>query len=230
MQEAVDFTNDVNSAIVIEKGFNEKGVNSSADNEGGHSMAAKTRKEQKEQRRQEIIQAALEVFVSKGFAATKVTDIAKQANMSTGLMFHYFESKEHLYEELVRLGVEATRQPGSQACEHAIDYLNGFTTLLFAYMRRQPVRAKYFVLLADAARSEATPASVREMAMQAYSVEEFAAVMEWGQKEGTIRAGEPIVLANGFWSSIQGIAQQYAANREIDLPEPDWIIDMVRKH
>lgn len=190
----------------------------------------KTRKEQKEQRRQEIIQAALEVFVSKGYAATKVTDIAKRANMSTGLMFHYFESKEQLYEELVRMGVEATRQPGGQTCEHAIDYFTGFTTLLFAYMRRQPVMAKFFVLLADARRSEATPVSAKELAKQADSLEEFVAVVEWGQQEGTVREGNPTAIANAFWSSIQGIAQQYAANREIALPDVDWVIDIVRRH
>ena len=53
-----------------------------------------TRKEQKEKRRQDIIYAALELFVSQGYAATKVTDIAKKVNMSTGLMFHYFDSKK----------------------------------------------------------------------------------------------------------------------------------------
>ena len=42
-----------------------------------------TRKEQKEKRRQEIICAALELFVSKGYAATKVTDIAERVNMSS---------------------------------------------------------------------------------------------------------------------------------------------------
>ena len=53
-----------------------------------------TRKEQKERRRQEIIYAALELFVSKGYAATKVTDIAKRLIMSTGLLFHYFAGFE----------------------------------------------------------------------------------------------------------------------------------------
>jgi AcrR family transcriptional regulator len=79
-----------------------------------------TRKEQKEKRRQEILCAALELFVSRGYAATKITDIAAQANMSTGLMFHYFESKEKLYEELIRMGVEATAYPAEQKCYNAI--------------------------------------------------------------------------------------------------------------
>lgn len=53
-----------------------------------------TRKEKKERRRQEILYAALELFVTKGYAATKITDIAKSANMSRGLMFHYLSQRE----------------------------------------------------------------------------------------------------------------------------------------
>ena len=54
-----------------------------------------TRKEKKERSRQEILYAALELFVTKGYAATKITDIAKSANMSRGLMFHYFGMALH---------------------------------------------------------------------------------------------------------------------------------------
>lgn len=188
-----------------------------------------TRKEQKEKRRQEIINAALELFVSKGYAATKVTDIAKQANMSTGLMFHYFESKEKLYEELVRMGLEGTNFPAGQKCEHAIDFFIQFTTQLFEYMGQQPVLAKMFVLMAEAQRNEATPEHIREMAMQVNTIEQFVPIVEWGQQEGTIRNGDPRVISNAFWCSIQGIAEQYAINREIELPQAEWIVDIVRK-
>ena len=94
-----------------------------------------TRKEQKERRKQEIMQAALELFVSKGYVATKITDIAKRANISTGLMFHYFESKENLYEELIQMGLEGTTYPGERKCERAIDFFVKFTEELFVYKR-----------------------------------------------------------------------------------------------
>ena len=64
-----------------------------------------TRQEQREQRREEILRAALHLFVRKGYAGTKVGDIAEAVGMSAGLMFHYFDSKEALYEELIGLGV-----------------------------------------------------------------------------------------------------------------------------
>ena len=189
-----------------------------------------TRKEQKERRRQEIIYAALELFVSKGYTATKITDIANRVNMSTGLLFHYFESKEKLYEELVRLGLEGTAYPASQTCEHALDFFTQFTTQLFAYMRQQPVMAKMFVLMAEAQRSEGTPPHIREIALQVNTIEQFIPIIEWGQKEGTIKEGDPLTLSNAFWCSIQGVAERYATNPEIELPQADWIVDIVKKN
>ncbi len=188
-----------------------------------------TRKEQKERRKQEIMQVALELFVSKGYAAAKVTDIAKRANMSTGLMFHYFESKEKLYEELIRMGLEGTTYPGRQKCDHAIDYFVNFTEELFGYMKKQPAVAKMFVLMAEAQRSEATPEHIREIAKRVNTIQQFVPIIEWGQKEGTIKEGEPLVISNAFWCSIQGIAEQYAVNQEIELPKAEWIVDIVRK-
>lgn len=188
-----------------------------------------TRKEQKERRRQEIIYAALELFVSRGYASTKITDIAKRVNMSTGLLFHYFESKEKLYEELVQIGLEGTSYPKEQNCDHAIDFFAQFTEQLFMYMRQQPVVAKFFVLMAEAQRNEGTPFQIREMAMSVETIEQFVSIVEWGQKEGTIRDGNPRVISNAFWCSIQGIAERYAVNQEIELPEADWVVDIVRK-
>ncbi len=188
-----------------------------------------TRKEQKERRKQEIIHAALELFVSKGYAATKITDIAKRANMSTGLMFHYFESKENLYEELIRMGLEGTTYPGGQKCEHAIDFFVKFTEELFAYMKGQPIVAKLFVLMAEAGRSDATPEHIREIAMRVNVIEQFVPIIEWGQQEGTIREGDPLIISNAFWCSIQGIAERYAVNQDIELPEAEWIVDIVRR-
>ncbi|MBD8916999.1 MAG: TetR/AcrR family transcriptional regulator [Lachnospiraceae bacterium] len=188
-----------------------------------------TRKEQKERRRQEIIHAALELFVGRGYAATKITDIAKRANMSTGLMFHYFDSKEKLYEELIRMGLEGTAYPGEQKCEHAIDFFVNCTEALFAYMKEQPVVAKFFVLMAEAQRSEATPEHIQEIAMKVNVIEQFVPIIEWGQKEGTIKEGSPLVISNAFWCSIQGIAERFATNQDIELPEAEWIVDIVRR-
>lgn len=187
-----------------------------------------TRQEQKEQRRQEILYAALDLFVAKGYATTKITDIAEKVSMSVGLLFHYFESKEKLYEELVKMGLKGTAYPGAQKCEHAIDFFEQFTEQLFIFMKEQPYTAKMFVLMADAQRSAGTPESVRQIALQVNTIEQFVPIIEWGQKEGTVRQGNPLTLSNAFWCSIQGIAEQYAVRPETGLPKAEWIVDIVR--
>lgn len=63
------------------------------------------REEQKEKRRKEILVAGLDIFMRKGYASTKISDIAEQVGMSVGLLFHYFESKAKLYEELITIGI-----------------------------------------------------------------------------------------------------------------------------
>ena len=54
------------------------------------------RDQQREERRQEILRAALEVFGQKGFHASKVSDVAAKAGVSQGTIYWYFESKEDL--------------------------------------------------------------------------------------------------------------------------------------
>ena len=70
-----------------------------------------TRKEQKEQRQKQIMMKALELFVTKGFTETKISDIAGELGISVGLLFHYYESKEQLFLELVQSGMLLSKKP-----------------------------------------------------------------------------------------------------------------------
>lgn len=56
--------------------------------------------QQREERKRQILKAALPLFVEKGFLATSMNDIAKAAGMSKALIYNYFESKEEIYSVL----------------------------------------------------------------------------------------------------------------------------------
>lgn len=58
-----------------------------------------------EARPDEVLDAALELFIEKGFAATRVEDIARRAGLSKGAVYLYFPSKEALLEGLVRRAI-----------------------------------------------------------------------------------------------------------------------------
>lgn len=59
----------------------------------------------KEARPSELTAAALELFVEKGFAATRLDEVAARAGVSKGTLYLYFESKEDLFKAVIREGL-----------------------------------------------------------------------------------------------------------------------------
>ena len=64
------------------------------------------REQQREERRRQILDAALAVFSEKGFYASNVSDVAAQAGVSQGTIYWYFESKEELISAAILSFVE----------------------------------------------------------------------------------------------------------------------------
>ncbi len=60
------------------------------------------RQRRKEARPQELLAAALELFVEKGFAATRAEEVAQHAGVSKGTLYLYYPSKEELFKAVVR--------------------------------------------------------------------------------------------------------------------------------
>ncbi len=60
------------------------------------------RSRRKEARPSELLAAALDLFVEKGFAATRAEEVARRAGVSKGTLFLYFPSKEELFKAVVR--------------------------------------------------------------------------------------------------------------------------------
>jgi AcrR family transcriptional regulator len=60
------------------------------------------RQRRKETRPQELLDAALELFVEKGFAATRSEEVAMRAGVSKGTLYLYYPSKEELFKAVVR--------------------------------------------------------------------------------------------------------------------------------
>ena len=56
----------------------------------------------KEDRPQEIADAAFETFAEKGYAATRIDDVAKRAGISKGLTYLYYKTKEDLFKAVVK--------------------------------------------------------------------------------------------------------------------------------
>jgi AcrR family transcriptional regulator len=57
------------------------------------------------ERRQAIVDAALDEFIARGFTATRLDDVAKRAGVAKGTIYLHFKDKEALFEELIRTAI-----------------------------------------------------------------------------------------------------------------------------
>lgn len=186
------------------------------------------REEQRKKRRDGILEAALDLFIRKGYSATKISDIAESLGMSVGLLFHYFQSKEKLYEELIKLGISGPMSVVEPTDKAPIDFFEGTVKQIFHYIKTEPFAAKMFVLMSQAFYNEAAPQNVKNM-IHAFDIyTPTTLLIKKGQQDGTIREGNPYALAIAYWCAIQGIAEQMAMNPDFPCPESDWIVDIIR--
>lgn len=59
----------------------------------------------KDARPQELLDAALDLFVERGYAATRLEDVARRAGVSKGTLYLYYENKEELFKAVVRASI-----------------------------------------------------------------------------------------------------------------------------
>ncbi|WP_454626675.1 TetR/AcrR family transcriptional regulator [Bradyrhizobium cenepequi] len=89
--------------------------------------AAPNRAERAAERRAAIVEAAMEEFVARGFAATRLDDVAKRAGVAKGTIYLHFKDKESMFEELIRtalvplIGRMASPAPISGSVRDAVE-------------------------------------------------------------------------------------------------------------
>ncbi len=184
----------------------------------------------KDERREEILSAALRLFAAQGVGATKVTDIAAATGMSQGLMYHYFNSKEAIFAELIRRAFarlnDACRTLAEMP-EPSQEKIRMALTALIQGISDHPDHARYHLLIAQATISDATPPEVKAIIEQEnqlpYTI--IAEVMREGQQAGTIVAHDPEELALLFWNAIKGLALHKAVHgNKFKAPDPNLLM------
>lgn len=186
------------------------------------------RVEQREKRKLEIVISSIDVFVNRGYAGTKIQDIAKNANMSVGLLFHYFESKEVLYNELIKISVEGTKNILNQNAITPIEYFEKFTRDLFLKVSDQPYWAKVFVLLKQAMFNDSIPDDAKDYVKQIKVVDSMVHIIKSGQQLQLIRRGNSKALATLYWTTVMGVIEQHAFDSSTPLPEVNWILAVLK--
>jgi len=186
----------------------------------------------KKERRERIMSEALALFAVKGLSGTKISDIAAAAGISQGLMYHYFESKEELFIELIKgafekmndacRGLESLDIPAREKIGMAIEGLLGA-------LEKSGDFARYCLIIAEATVSEAVPGEARDIILKERSkpYDAIKRIMVEGQKEGSVKPYDAGDMALIFWTSINGLAicKAVHANR-FKAPDPGILMSV----
>ncbi|NGY05159.1 TetR/AcrR family transcriptional regulator [Solimonas terrae] len=177
------------------------------------SDSRQRRDDEKEQRREAIVDAAEAVFASHGFDASKMDDVARKARVSRALVYLYFGSKAELQFAVCLRALRLLRDELAAAAETTARGDAKIAAIGAAYMRYAERHPLYFATLSrfEAHRPETIAAGSSERAV----LEAGAAVhdvtiaaLRIGMRDGSIRrTSKPMLLAMTLWSFTHGAIQ-----------------------
>src|SRR5262249_54391129 len=112
-----------------------------------------TNQQIRDQRREQILRTAAQVFAQNGFASTKIADLAEAAEISQGLLYRYFANKEEVLALLLEQATHTAIEYAHTALEHQGGPWEGLywlTEQLLHVMRTQPELCYCFSQIAAA--------------------------------------------------------------------------------
>jgi AcrR family transcriptional regulator len=186
----------------------------------------------KDARRETILAAARTVFARNGLAATRIGDISAEAGISQGLLYHYFSNKDALFTAIVEAALRETAALTAgalQAPGSPWQRLQRLCERMLAGVLEYP---EYPLVILQAFTSQAVPEGARA-AVEGYgrqALQDIVALIQQGQAEGQVVAGDPVELAVAFTACIQGVAlsRLQAGVSEATLPSAETILRLLR--
>ena len=186
----------------------------------------------REEQKQKIIAAATKLFAYKGLAATKMADIATEAGISYGLLYHYFDNKELIFKATVERGTLAFERLISQALEQPgtpWERILWLTTIVLEGMKRVP---EVFLVANQAFVNNDVPQDIRDLAKEESrrGFELFQELVVEGQMLGQIVEDNPGELTQLYFACISGIGQDlaYIGIPDENFPRPETLLRLLK--
>jgi AcrR family transcriptional regulator len=179
-----------------------------------------------EEKRRLLLDAAVKVFAHKGFHAARVGDIAKEAGVAYGLVYHYFRSKDEILETIFRdtwtamiesvRGVEDAGGPAREQVRRVA------SIVLRSYVRNPDLVR---VLVREVTRSPHLQGEVEEIG---HATDELERIVRQGQESGEFRTALPPRLAASIlYGALESILTGWVLGAPADSEEVERAIRTV---
>jgi AcrR family transcriptional regulator len=163
-------------------------------------------------RREELLAAAVRVFARKGYHTCRVSDIADEAGVSHGLVYHYFASKDEVLETIFRenWGPMATAIEGIAATDDdAAEQIRKVSALVLHSWRRD--RETVRVLVREISRSPVLQERIDEFQ---HAFDALEGIIRRGQESGAFDpALDPRFATYALWGTLDEILTGWVLGR-----------------
>jgi len=165
-----------------------------------------------EEKRRQILEAAARVFARKGFHTSRVGDIAEEAGVAHGLLYHYFASKDEVLDTIFRehwSGLLDRLHAVEGTDESAVEQLRGVTAVLFSGWLTEPDTVS--VVIREVARSPQLSERVEELVRPIGAIRR---IIEHGQRTGEFRSDlDADTAAIVFYGGIDELVSGWVLGR-----------------
>ncbi|WP_201003452.1 TetR/AcrR family transcriptional regulator [Paenibacillus glycanilyticus] len=181
---------------------------------------------------QKIKNAGLKLFSKKGLAATNIKEIAKDAGISLGLIYHYFKSKEELYLSLANEAMDKSQLALEGIIIQSVSAKDKISSFIDSYLHgvQKEDGIYYFIIISQPylTGNEEEDLKLNDRKMQ--SIKRLESIVQEGQRTGECVLGDPFQLAVTFIAATQGIASfKLMFGDSFVLPEKDLLLRMLIK-
>ncbi|CAM3594899.1 TetR/AcrR family transcriptional regulator [Paenibacillus lupini] len=182
----------------------------------------------RDERKEQIMIAALQIFARRGYIGTKLSMIATKAGISQGLLYHYFKSKDELFILLIQ-----------QAIQESIDGMKSVYQLpgspiekLRALTRLDNEGQLYFMLIHHARTSDGIPEEAKQLieqySMDSYVVDILEPLFIEGQKANEFTQGDPRQLISTYFTVVSALMTLNIHEDEAyQMPEVNLLLRIV---
>ena len=183
------------------------------------------------EKRRAILDAAVRVFARNGFHTSRVGDVAAEAGIAHGLLYHYFASKEELlatiFRDTWRALLEALREV-EESDEPAREQLRKVAAIVLRTWRREPDLVR--VLVREVARG---PQLTREIDEIGQAMDAIERIVARGQERGELRSDvdarlAAVILYGALDEILTGWVLGQLPDREEDVARAERaVVDVV---
>lgn len=185
----------------------------------------------REEQKKNILEGAIRAFARNGFPATKMADIATEANVSYGLVYHYFPNKEQILAELTGVAVQEVSEVTRQVLEMPgtpLDRLRWLVSVILRHLQKSPETMMVFHrLVADkGSRDECWMLASR---IDVLFTEVMGHLITEGQKAGLIVSDDPAVLVMTLQACLRGLTYCAVAHSGAqNFPDVDILLRLLK--